>query len=481
MVSAPSKNELVNAAAITLGNSGIRVKLKPWAGLISLYREVGFEYLSLNPSRLKQIRISFNRVVQEIGQNGSGFLLKMWKTYELKLDNFSALHFVSEVSVNSKTWVSRRGVIQGFKPYALRHNIEYDFSRSFYDFKFLIWGIDNGLNTSQSILESISNKVLVEVEFRSVENTPELFFLEHQDAQIHHGDLVAVGPLRHPIDSWNLFDGSIPMADLARIGDHFFAISADSISNELISKAICFGSSTNWYHFIVEVFPRYLLFGVSNLVNSTIVIPEGAPRQVQEVLSYISENPLYLAKPRESLSCQKVISCVDTRIQDGLNVQSRKKDLEAVRNFFDETGFLTTRKPFRKVLIRRAGSLFRSIQNFNELEVLLLEQGFEVVDPAAISVKEQAMLFSEARVVIGQAGAAFTNFIFVSPASHIIEFSDTGMEDTFWKEFALCFAATHEKFVLKRKGMGTLRRFAPSFAIDLKEFKAYCRARNYWD
>lgn len=480
MVSVANTSELENFLKAKFQHTEYSLKLKFLAGFVSLYREIGFEYFDLNPGRFKRIRIFFQRLIQEFGQNGFYFFSLILKTYVLNIEGTSVDRFVLEISRSSKAWSSRRATIQGLKPYALRHIIEYDFSRKFREFNYFIWGHNDGLNDEKIIELAKFNNVLTEIEYSSPERTSDLVFMEHQNAQIHHGDMVAVGAHRFPIDTWNFFDGSIPTANLARISGKDFAISADLESDETIQFAVCFGSSTNWYHFIVDVFPRYLIFGVDKLFGKTIVIPSGSPRQVQELLELISGNPVLYLSPRKSIKCHQVISCIDRRIAGGLNIGSRRSDLRLVRDFFQSNGFISSNEPFRKILISRGRSYLRNIKNFRQLESLLLNEGFEVIDPATMTVRDQAKVFSESKVIVGQSGAGFTNFVFAPISCQIVELSDTDLSDVFWKEFALEFVADHKKFVLKRRKLGIYRKFAPAFKVDLHEFREYCEGKNFW-
>ncbi len=480
MVSVANVGELKTFLKRNFKHSEYSLKLKLLAGFASLYREIGFEYFDLKPGRLQKIRIFHQRLIQEFGQNGLYFCSVILKTYALRIEHTSVDRFVSEISSKSKTWTSRRATVQGFQPYALRHIIEYDFSRKFREFNYFIWGQNDGLSDERTIELAQSNNLLKEIEYLSPDGTSDIVFLEHQNAEIHHGDMVAVEGRRFPIDTWNFFDGSIPTANLLRINGKEFAIGADLESNETIEFAVCFGSSTNWYHFIVEVFPRYLIFGVDNLTGKMIVLPSGSPRQVQELLEYISGKPVYSLAPRKSMKCQKVVSCTDRRIAGALDVGSRKNDLKLVRHFFESQGFISPAEPFRRILISRGSSYFRNIKNFRKLESLLVSEGFEIIDPANMSVKDQAKVFSESKVIIGQSGAGFTNFVFAPPSCQIVELSDTDLSDVFWKEFALEFVMGHKKFVLKRKKFGIYRKFAPAFKVDLQELRAYCEGQKFW-
>jgi len=73
-------------------------------------------------------------------------------------------------------------------------------------------------------------------------------------------------------------------------------------------------------------------------------------------------------------------------------------------------------KAFRDIYLTRE-ELRRSIRNEREVVQLVQSKGFEIVDPALLSIKDQISLFSEAKLVIAPHGGAITNMIYSREAS----------------------------------------------------------------
>lgn len=73
-------------------------------------------------------------------------------------------------------------------------------------------------------------------------------------------------------------------------------------------------------------------------------------------------------------------------------------------------------KSTRKLYISRKGldsaTAFRRLSNEEEVEALVSEFGFEVVNPAHLSAAEQVTLFSESSVIVGEYGSGMHNAIF---------------------------------------------------------------------
>ena len=75
----------------------------------------------------------------------------------------------------------------------------------------------------------------------------------------------------------------------------------------------------------------------------------------------------------------------------------------------------------RKLFVSRDSAASRRIVNEAEIEPVLAEHGFELVDPAGISIAEQFALFSQASAVVGPHGAGLTNLLFSPRRTLVVE------------------------------------------------------------
>ena len=75
----------------------------------------------------------------------------------------------------------------------------------------------------------------------------------------------------------------------------------------------------------------------------------------------------------------------------------------------------------RRLFVSRGSAASRRVVNEAALEPVLTEHGFEIVDPAGMSVAEQVKLFSQARFVAGPHGAGLTNLLFSAPGTRVVE------------------------------------------------------------
>ena len=87
----------------------------------------------------------------------------------------------------------------------------------------------------------------------------------------------------------------------------------------------------------------------------------------------------------------------------------------------------------RRIYISRRHASRRQVLNEDELTELLQEFGFCIVDPADMSVREQARLFSSASLVVSQHGAGLANLVFCPEGAAVLElFTPNLMNACYW-------------------------------------------------
>jgi hypothetical protein len=85
-------------------------------------------------------------------------------------------------------------------------------------------------------------------------------------------------------------------------------------------------------------------------------------------------------------------------------------------------GATTVREPSRRIYLTREGAHSpRFVKNETAVEKKFVDAGFEVVSPASLRFREQIELFSNASVIAGHHGSAFTNIIFAKRGATIID------------------------------------------------------------
>ena len=78
----------------------------------------------------------------------------------------------------------------------------------------------------------------------------------------------------------------------------------------------------------------------------------------------------------------------------------------------------------RRLYISRRLAQRRRIINEDELEPILADHGFEIIEAETMSFAEQLKLFSEAEVIVGPHGAGLTNLLFAPRGCKVLEVFD---------------------------------------------------------
>jgi hypothetical protein len=186
----------------------------------------------------------------------------------------------------------------------------------------------------------------------------------------------------------------------------------------------------NYFHWLIECLPKLILIDkLDQFKEVPLLIPKGLHRNLEEALRKvnINEHPLIYIEPNiayrvERLICPSALSRVIDRYQESpvFNV-----DIILSHQWIRRVSTLLKgnvnyeRQPWRKLFLTRRKGL-RSLENREQLELMLLEQGFEIVDLDGLSLDFQIELFSQTALVVAPTGAALTNMLFCRPRTKVI-------------------------------------------------------------
>jgi Glycosyltransferase 61 len=90
-----------------------------------------------------------------------------------------------------------------------------------------------------------------------------------------------------------------------------------------------------------------------------------------------------------------------------------------------------------RIYVRRNSGL-RNLVNSSQIEDLLVQHGFVIIEPERMSFDEQVMAFSGADVVFGATGAAMANILFCRPEAEVCIFISKHPETPYyyWQQLA---------------------------------------------
>ena len=208
----------------------------------------------------------------------------------------------------------------------------------------------------------------------------------------------------------------------------------DDIAPEQVPIAAIFtdACASNYSHWLTEVLPRIAAFcSDKQFENIPIIVNDGLHHNIMASLILITglereiiALPVGRAIQVESLYITSVAGYVPFE-------RRNNKLIDHSHGLFSSSAFDLIRERIltyvdqlplqdwpEKIYLRR-NAVIRKVINSVELEQLLVDQGYSIVEPEKLTFLEQVMLFSKAKKIIGSSGAALANIVFASPNTHI--------------------------------------------------------------
>jgi Glycosyltransferase 61 len=184
------------------------------------------------------------------------------------------------------------------------------------------------------------------------------------------------------------------------------------------APAILIGGMNQYYHNTVEMLSSLAVaetLGADK--NVSLVVNDDLGRFQHEQLSLLGYGPDRLVRVKASAPVEFRNLGVPSRLVRGgqwidpLVPQWYRRRLVAPSS---------SQTAERRLYVTRAGTSRRRISNEGQLVAMLVDHGFEVVQPETLSVREQIDLFSRASQIVGASGAALTNMLYAAPGALVV-------------------------------------------------------------
>lgn len=252
---------------------------------------------------------------------------------------------------------------------------------------------------------------------------------------------------------------------------HFFDLKAPTrLSGTWMS--VMSASSENWMHWMSESMPR-LAIALDTMKNSTfgLLVDQKLPKNMRDVLDiFAADIPHFDVAQHDAVEVPQLIVPVSSVAisafwpRKSLSDESVLRPDQTTIHFrttgvfhFDVRGLSLVRKVMqiyfdcqprraRKIFILRR-SYFRHIANQERIQMLLRARGFEIITPGEMSVGEQVRIFSEASIVVAQAGASLANIMFMPEGGKVICLAVKNTEYVnyaYFQEYAKIFSVSLE-------------------------------------
>lgn len=190
------------------------------------------------------------------------------------------------------------------------------------------------------------------------------------------------------------------------------------------------GSHANYYHFLLDVLPRYGIFreALPGRVPDAVYVPH-ASRYQQQLLAMtgIDRHPMIQAGKHTALRADRLL-VPSTPNQE---LAAPRWVVEWLRGHLPTSG--ATGLPKKLYVTRGDAPNTRRYVEEPELWPMLEAQGFARIDPGTLTVQEQIDTFAGAEVIVAPHGAALSNLVFCSPGVRILElFAPNYVNHCYW-------------------------------------------------
>lgn len=174
-----------------------------------------------------------------------------------------------------------------------------------------------------------------------------------------------------------------------------------------------------YFHWLFDILPRLYLVELAkiNLADIDYILVDNRTNFQRETLAQLnipSEKILPLSLPLHLQADELIIPSFPGTIawMPSWSCQYlRDKLLPKTSN----------NQPQRKLYISRNKSNNRRLINEKEITNFLVTQGFEIINLESLSVRKQAQLLGEAKIVISPHGSGLSNLVFCQPNTKVIE------------------------------------------------------------
>ncbi len=194
------------------------------------------------------------------------------------------------------------------------------------------------------------------------------------------------------------------------------------------------GGIANYYHWMLDILPKLQIFPFGDEVfDGCLILPPVSAafaRDIEALLAHSGGTVVALAAGEQA----RVRHLAFIANMTGAGFAPHP----CLSPFFDRvaTACGAQRGHPLRLYISRAGALRRRLVNEAEVMALLRPLGYEICDPAALSLREQIELFSSATHVVAPHGAGLANILFCRPGTVLLELMMDGYMNLCFRRLA---------------------------------------------
>ena len=435
-----------------------------------LMKEISLQYHGYNLNRIKLFRLAIQYQTSLTIRNFRLGLAELLWVHCLELDSEKEISLPINISNSlnkAGIWVSRTGVMSGMFSNNLSSEIEWNRLRKSFEIEYFVWKISSGWNK----VDRFTHPEITSPHFLE-DTTPEgtRKYKRVFNCWVVSGQFAFERTGVHYIDRSNKVD------QVSRPTNHLFeregSIRAFVTGKRTLSldRAVMFGSSSSWFHFLIEVLPRFQEINSKDMRQTHLLVRGDLPGTIREVLSRFQFKSQISLHDGEVVHVEDLLTVTDLRYPDATNLLLRTDEVKWVRDFIRK-GLTFPRGP-DLVYLERDESLFRRLKNRNELSLLLRNLGFKVLNPENLTLEEQVFYFNSAKIVVAESGAALTNIIFMNSGASVVEIHPGNAQAGLWGSLGKIFGVTVKEVYGRPLRIRNFLANDSSFKVDIKKIES---------
>ena len=293
---------------------------------------------------------------------------------------------------------------------------------------------------------------------------------------IAHGEQIFDGICVRPYLHYGATNfGRWPSSSLNLRNNH--VLSPECTREFFVSNAVFAGFDQNWYHFVLEVLPRYFHAIKTFLQPIPLLLPANLPNSHYELVEILSGMSPKVSNLGTKLNVENLIIPPNFKA-----LSFHRSQTSGEYEFSDET--ITLVKEMRKKILsnfsRRSQPMFlyvrrglnesRLLYNYETVEGLVQKFKFTVFESNRHSASQQVEYFQNAKFVIVQSGADCTNLMFCTPGTKVVEISSGDGNHGFWARFSAVFDLEHHLIEGKLSFLDRKSKVhSPGFNLSIRE------------
>jgi len=187
--------------------------------------------------------------------------------------------------------------------------------------------------------------------------------------------------------------------------------------------------NVNYFHFVTETVPKIILINEKFRDKKIPFIFENdLHKNIREIITNLNiyNRPIIYLERHELYFFKKLIVCSDLALIVDNYFGGNSKNKTYINKLFlkkfvmlFKTKYSYSNESKHKYFVSRMGS-YRNILNIKQVNNLLQQNRFEIINPLDLNISQQISVFSKASLIITSSGAHITNIIWMNKGANVI-------------------------------------------------------------